>query len=120
MLSIIGLCVQGWPWRGCELKKAFEWYEKAAEQGHADAQYYLGLMYEIGRGVDQQFHGDAVAFKGRRPGPRGAETITASQSGAGTSSAAAAAEFDYFWRRGEQEQKKERRKERRKKNLIHR
>jgi hypothetical protein len=27
------------------------WYRKAAEQGEADAQYKLGLMYDLGRGV---------------------------------------------------------------------
>ncbi len=27
------------------------WYRKAAEQGHADAQFTLGLMYADGRGV---------------------------------------------------------------------
>lgn len=31
--------------------KAFEWYKKAAEQGHAEAQAQLGYMYEVGRGV---------------------------------------------------------------------
>ena len=36
-----------------DYKKAFEWWEKAAEQGHADAQYNLGVMYELGHGVDQ-------------------------------------------------------------------
>jgi len=33
---------------------AVEWYRKAAEQGHADAQFYLGLMYRYGfDGVDE-------------------------------------------------------------------
>ena len=30
-----------------------QWYLKAAEQGYADAQYNLGLMYEKGQGVRQ-------------------------------------------------------------------
>ena len=34
-------------------KKAMEWYEKAAEQGHAKAQNNLGVMYRHGRGVDK-------------------------------------------------------------------
>ena len=34
-------------------KKAIEWYEKAAEQGHADAQYNLGGIY--GQGVDVNY-----------------------------------------------------------------
>ena len=31
--------------------KAVEWYTKAAEQGHADAQNNLGVMYDTGEGV---------------------------------------------------------------------
>ncbi len=27
------------------------WLRLAAEQGHADAQFYLGEMYDLGRGV---------------------------------------------------------------------
>ena len=33
--------------------KAFEWYTKAAHQGFAAAQFYLGVMYEQGQGVRQ-------------------------------------------------------------------
>jgi hypothetical protein len=33
--------------------KAVEWYQKAADQGFASAQYNLGWMYENGRGVPQ-------------------------------------------------------------------
>ena len=33
--------------------EATKWYHKAAEQGHAQAQYNLGKMYEDGRGVQQ-------------------------------------------------------------------
>ena len=31
--------------------KAREWWEKAAAQGNADAQYNLGVVYENGKGV---------------------------------------------------------------------
>lgn len=31
--------------------KAHEWYLKAAAQGHADAQYNLGMLYRLGLGV---------------------------------------------------------------------
>lgn len=31
--------------------EAVKWYRKAADQGNADAQYYLGMMYELGSGV---------------------------------------------------------------------
>ena len=34
-------------------KEAVKWYQKAAEQGYADAQFNLGVMYKIGRGVPQ-------------------------------------------------------------------
>ena len=32
-----------------------EWYEKAAKQGNADAQRYLGSMYNNGDGVKQSY-----------------------------------------------------------------
>ncbi len=34
-----------------DYKQAAEWFSKAAEQGHADAQYNLGELYNKGRGV---------------------------------------------------------------------
>ena len=33
--------------------RAAAWSEKAAEQGHADAQHLLGLMYSYGDGVPE-------------------------------------------------------------------
>jgi TPR repeat protein len=41
-------------------RKAFEWFEKAADQGHPKAQYNLGVMYETGQVVIQDYH---QAFK---------------------------------------------------------
>ncbi len=35
--------------------QALKWCRKAAEQGHADAQYILGFMYETGEGVTQDY-----------------------------------------------------------------
>ena len=32
---------------------AFEWFGKAAERGHLEAQYYLGSMYYDGSGVSK-------------------------------------------------------------------
>ena len=32
-------------------EKAKEYYENAADLGHADAQYNLGVMYQNGQGV---------------------------------------------------------------------
>lgn len=34
-----------------DYKESAQWYCKAAEQGVSRAQFYLGTMYEIGRGV---------------------------------------------------------------------
>ena len=36
-------------------EKAMEWYAKAAKQGHARAQFNLGVMYENGHGVKQSY-----------------------------------------------------------------
>jgi TPR repeat protein len=36
-----------------EFDKAAEWYRKAAEQGHAEAQVRLGLLYKKGTGVQK-------------------------------------------------------------------
>ena len=42
-------------------KKAIEWWEKAAEQGHAQAQFFLGVLCEFGpQGVDQS---DSMAIR---------------------------------------------------------
>ncbi|TGV06746.1 sel1 repeat family protein [Alcaligenaceae bacterium 429] len=41
-------------------ENAREWFEKAAEQGLAQAQFSLGVMYDQGRGVPQN---DAKAFE---------------------------------------------------------
>jgi TPR repeat protein len=32
-----------------------QWYEKAATQGNADAQYFLGSLYDRGEGVPQNY-----------------------------------------------------------------
>ena len=39
---------------------AVEWYEKAAKQGYANAQFNLGVMYEHGNGVEQS---DSLAMR---------------------------------------------------------
>ncbi len=36
-------------------KEAVKWYRLAAEQGLAQAQYNLGVMYKTGRGVPQDY-----------------------------------------------------------------
>ncbi|KAG0256886.1 hypothetical protein DFQ27_005430 [Actinomortierella ambigua] len=42
------------------LGMGIKWFTRAAEQGDANAQHYLGLMYDQGRGVDQS---DVEAIK---------------------------------------------------------
>ena len=44
-------------------KKAFGWYEKAAEQGHRLAQYNANVMYYNGTGVDQNYEKAAAWYK---------------------------------------------------------
>ena len=39
-----------------EVKKAVEWYRQAAEQGNAEAQSLLGVMYNLGQGVPQDYN----------------------------------------------------------------
>ena len=57
-------------------KKAIEWYEKAAEQGDAEAQYNLGNMYYHGHGVDVN-HKKAVEWfkKAAEQGHRRAQIV---------------------------------------------
>ena len=33
-------------------ESAFEWYMKAAEQDDDEAQYYIGRIFEFGKGID--------------------------------------------------------------------
>tara|TARA_B100000959_G_scaffold200082_1_gene209373 strand:- start:106 stop:396 length:291 start_codon:yes stop_codon:yes gene_type:complete len=40
---------------GRDVKEALKWCRKAAEQGHADAQGGLGMMYKDGKGVEQDY-----------------------------------------------------------------
>ncbi|MOA26485.1 Localization factor PodJL [compost metagenome] len=38
-----------------DYKQAAAWYRRAAEQGHAEAQYYLGLIYAKGQGMQEDY-----------------------------------------------------------------
>ena len=38
-----------------DYKTAVQWFRRAAEQGHAMAQFNLGLMYDKGEGVPQDY-----------------------------------------------------------------
>ena len=38
-----------------DYKKAIEWWEKAAKQGYANAQFNLGAVYGNGEGVRQDY-----------------------------------------------------------------
>ena len=46
-----------------DYKEAVKWYRMAADQGDADAQYSLGLMYHNGEGVLQDYK-EAYAWLG--------------------------------------------------------
>jgi len=56
--------------------EAVRWYRKAAEQGHAGAQYNLGVMYLNGQGVRQD-HAEAARWfrKAAEQGHAGAQCI---------------------------------------------
>ena len=41
--------------------EAAKWFRKAAEQGHAESQFDLGLLYTNGEGVDKD-HKEAVKW----------------------------------------------------------
>ena len=43
-----------------DFKEAFNWFSKAADQGHVISQYKLGVMYDNGEGVPRN---DVEAFK---------------------------------------------------------
>ena len=45
-----------------DFKKAFELYQKAADQGYAEAQYQLGVMYWDGRGGTPQDDNKSLEF----------------------------------------------------------
>ena len=51
------------------LKKAFHWYQKAAEGGHIEAQYNLDCLYDKGEGtaknLKKAFHWYQKAVEGR-------------------------------------------------------
>jgi outer membrane biosynthesis protein TonB len=46
-----------------DFKKAAMWFRRAAEKGHAAAQYNLGIMTYLGQGVEQDYAGAAEWFK---------------------------------------------------------
>jgi TPR repeat protein len=54
---------------------AANWYRKAAEQGYDKAQNNLGLLYEEGRGVEQDFAAAAASY--RRAAEQGLATAQA-------------------------------------------
>lgn len=43
-------------------EKAAEWFQKAAEQGHGMAQFYLGVCFEWGEGVEKDYKKAAKWF----------------------------------------------------------
>lgn len=53
----------GWGWVPQDYKRAADWFEKAAEQGSAEDQYRLGLLYYKGQGVPQDYKKAADWFE---------------------------------------------------------
>jgi len=43
--------------------EAIIWYRQRAEQGQADGQYYLGLMYALGKGLPRDYQKAAMWFR---------------------------------------------------------
>lgn len=50
---IIGLMYKDGKGVQKDIKKAAEWFEKAAAQGNADSQNHIGIMYYLGYGVQK-------------------------------------------------------------------
>ena len=48
---------------GAEEYEAMLWYQWRAEQGHADAQFYLGLMHALGKGVPRDYEKAAMWYR---------------------------------------------------------
>ena len=46
-----------------DYSEAIIWYRQRAEQGQADAQYYLGLMYALGKGLPRDYRKAAMWFR---------------------------------------------------------
>ena len=46
-----------------EYNQAVEWFEKSAEQGFADAQYYMARCYHNGHGVEQNYEEEAAYYQ---------------------------------------------------------
>jgi len=46
-----------------DFKKAAQWFRRAAEKGHAVAQYNLGIMTYLGQGVEQDYRQAAEWFR---------------------------------------------------------
>lgn len=46
-----------------DYSEAIIWYRQRAEQGQADGQYYLGLMYALGKGLPRDYQKAAMWFR---------------------------------------------------------
>jgi len=61
-----------------DYENAFQWFQKAAAQGEASAQFRLGTMYEEGRATPQNYHGAMLWYrKAAEQGDWGAQTYLA-------------------------------------------
>ncbi|MEW6560686.1 MAG: tetratricopeptide repeat protein, partial [Pseudomonadota bacterium] len=62
--DVLGNCYEGgWGGLSQDLAQAASWFRKAADQGDADAQYNLGVMYANGQGVPQDYAQAASWFR---------------------------------------------------------
>ena len=57
-----------------------KWYRKAAEQGHYFAQAMMSLMYDLGKGVPQDYVAAHMWFslsaaKGQKKGPKNRDLV---------------------------------------------
>jgi TPR repeat protein len=65
-------------WLDNDYENAFQWFQKAAAQGEASAQFRLGTMYEEGRATPQNYHGAMLWYrKAAEQGDWGAQTYLA-------------------------------------------
>jgi hypothetical protein len=46
-----------------DYSEAIIWYRQRAEQGHAEGQYYLGLMYAMGKGLPRDYKKAAMWYR---------------------------------------------------------
>jgi TPR repeat protein len=60
----LGMAFEQHLWFGVtDKREALKWFRKAAEQGNPDAEYVVGIRYELGEGVEQDYGKAAYWFR---------------------------------------------------------